>query len=128
MKQVVFVLMTCLLFFVSACSEHRVIRETNIEFENCSQGCEIKQEKCQESCRNNCVQCSAHANQTSKLSYRQYQREQVIRGGTIARQLKSYRDPLQCRKTTCNCKADYQVCIQACGGKIHKELRAAPVC
>lgn len=80
MKQVVFALMTCLLFFVSACSEHRVIRETNIEFENCSQGCEIKQEKCQGSCRNNCMQCSAHANQTSKLSYRQYQREQVIRG------------------------------------------------
>jgi hypothetical protein len=42
--------------------------------------------------------------------------------------LNSYRDPLQCRKVTCNCHADYQVCIQSCSGVIHKQLRVASAC
>lgn len=94
----------------------------------CQQRCEIEADKCHAMCRNNCAQCSAYANQSAKTSYRKYQREKVIEGGTIARQLKSYRDPLQCRKTTCSCKADYQLCISSCGGKIRKQLKETPVC
>jgi hypothetical protein len=34
----------------------------------------------------------------------------------VSRDLNSYRDPLQCRKVTCDCLADNNVCKASCRG------------
>jgi hypothetical protein len=44
------------------------------------------------------------------------------------RGLKSYHDPLQCRKVTCNCPSDFITCNQGCTGVIQKKLRSVPYC
>ena|SRR3990167_3933470 len=94
----------------------------------CAEMCKTRLNSCGNSCRNNCSICARYAQSQAEKGYTKYQWEQFIIGGVVARDLQSYRDPLQCRKVTCNCGADFKMCIQACQGRIHKELRAAPVC
>ena len=83
---------------------------------------------CKERCVDNCAICSAKADYSAIKNYDEYVHEKIIEGGTITRSLKSYRDPLQCRKVTCNCYADLSICEQTCAGIIHKQLRAVPYC
>lgn len=122
--------MAVLLFvcILSGCANSPAINKGNPAFAMCKMNCDQRAAACQKVCRNNCPQCCSYANQSAKNSYCNYRHEQIVKGGFIVRQLKSYRDPLQCRKTTCNCKADYQICIQTCGGRIPKRLKAAPLC
>lgn len=61
-------------------------------------------------------------------SYGRYVHEQEVQGGMVIQELKSYRDPLQCRKVSCNCMADYNVCVQGMSGIIHKRLQVNPAC
>ena len=68
------------------------------------------------------------ANQRAAREYSHYKNQQKIQGIGIVRQVNSYRDLLQCRKTTCECPTDYQTCIQTCTGKIPKRLQVAPSC
>lgn len=94
----------------------------------CIATCEQRAAACTKVCRNNCRQCQARAGQSTSESYLYYQHEQFVKCDIVARQLNSYRDPLQCRKVTCSCSADYQICMQSCGSGIKKQLRVAPVC
>jgi hypothetical protein len=94
----------------------------------CRTMCGLQAEACKNTCRNNCSQCRAFANKEAAMHFGDYLHEKVIKEAMIARVLKSYRDPLQCRKVTCNCKADYGICIQACTGVIQKNLRVPHAC
>ncbi|WP_133127460.1 acyltransferase [Legionella nagasakiensis] len=94
----------------------------------CRISCEKQFNECKAVCTNNCRRCSTCTDLSAAKSYNQYKHEQCMQGGIIARELKSYRDPLQCRKTTCNCLADYRMCVQSCAGTIQKRLQVAPTC
>lgn len=115
------------IFTLCSCA-HPPTPQEKMVMSTCMASCEQRSSACNATCRNNCQQCLAYSRQSAVEDYLYYQHEQYVKGGTIARELKSYRDPLQCRKTTCNCSSDYQVCMQACGGVIRKQLRVAPVC
>ncbi|TAL65145.1 MAG: acyltransferase [Legionella sp.] len=94
----------------------------------CAQMCVQKLNHCKSSCVNNCPACSSASRYKTATNYSKYVHQQRIQGQIIARELNSYRDPLQCRKTTCNCSADFSTCIQACTGVIKKRLQAVPYC
>lgn len=94
----------------------------------CVAQCMKRFESCKTLCSNNCAVCSAKANLSMVENYSEYVHEEQVTGGFVMRGLKSYRDPLQCRKVTCNCYADLMTCEQNCTGIIHKQLRAVPYC
>ncbi len=95
---------------------------------SCLAQCSQRFESCRVSCVNNCAVCSAKANREMIKNYSGYVHEEQVEGGYVMRGLKSYRDPLQCRKVSCNCYADLMTCEQNCTGVIHKQLRAVPHC
>jgi hypothetical protein len=94
----------------------------------CKLSCQSRLNICNQTCDNSCLQCAAKANHSTQRSYQRYVNEQCVRGGYRVRQLQSYRDPLQCRKITCECMADYQVCLQSCTGIIRKRLQVPLTC
>ncbi|CDZ79143.1 hypothetical protein BN59_03461 [Legionella massiliensis] len=115
----------CCCFFLLASCLHRPVPANTA---SCIASCESRLAACTKVCRNNCGQCSAAAGQTAARNYGYYEHEKMEQGKIIALQLNSFRDPLQCRKVTCNCQADYAICRQSCGGAITKRLEHAPLC
>jgi len=122
MKTIIWVCIATFIVLLSACAFK------SREFKCCKMACIGQQHISQIICRNVCVQCTHYAKQTAKYAYHHYVYEQIVKGDFITRNLNSYRDPLQCRKTTCSCAADYDVCIQACGGIIQKQLTVPGTC
>jgi hypothetical protein len=118
------VVIGCCFLLLASCL-HRSL-PTN--FASCAATCESRLVACTKVCRNNCAQCSAAAGQSAAKNYGHYVHEKVVQGKIVALQLNSFRDPLQCRKITCNCQADYQICMQSCGGAVMKRLAHVPLC
>jgi hypothetical protein len=119
----------CLLFIgLTSCvtQQKTVLQKQNIK--QCLVMCETRFGSCKSKCTNNCSKCSASSSFTSATNYKKYVHEEQVEGGLIARGLNSYRDPLQCRKVTCNCNADLMTCTQNCTGVIQKSLRSVPDC
>ncbi|MBA3537051.1 MAG: acyltransferase [Tatlockia sp.] len=94
---------------------------------SCAATCVNRLTTCTKVCRNDCPQCIVASNKKTARNYDKYVREQCIKGQIIALQLNSFRDPLQCRKITCNCPADYEVCLQSCGGPVIQRLQHVPL-
>jgi hypothetical protein len=117
-----------MVLFLGACAVKFPAYQTKTQVAHCDMVCKKQLVTCQKYCRNNCVQCDTYAMQQTSDRYHRYVNEQSMRGGLFIRRLNSYRDPLQCRKTTCNCAIDYQTCSQSCRGVIHKQLAAPSVC
>lgn len=113
-------------FFISGCSMHQKIEQQT--YRSCEMNCQQQLNHCQKKCTDNCQICELNARKSAAKAYKQYRRERCIEGKTMILRLQSYHDPLQCRKTTCNCPADYQVCVEACRGKIHKRLQVEKTC
>lgn len=124
-KQIVGAMLCCLMLV--SCKTHVIYTsKSKANIAACQQTCEIKASACRQTCRNNCQRCCGSSTQTTIKTYKRYKHEVCVKGDFLTLQLNSFRDPLQCRKTTCDCRADYQVCMQACSGMIYKSLR--PVC
>lgn len=113
---------------LAACASHKNSVKASHELAACKMKCQQSFNACNQVCFKNCRQCSTCSSAMTAKSYNQYKHQQCVQGGIIARNLNSYRDPLQCRKTTCECPADYRVCIQSCAGVIHKRLQVPPTC
>lgn len=133
MKKITKVTTACFLsaiisLLLNACGAHTTNMTSRDAFASCKASCQQKSVQCNKTCRNSCSQCQAYVRQYSAEHFRRYAQEEYVKGGQIARDVRSYSDPLQCRKTSCSCAADYQMCMQSCGGVIHKQLQAAPVC
>ena len=122
------VLLIVMVMFLSSCTHNSDNEDIPINFASCKMSCDKQAQACVATCRNSCDRCEAFREVSSSAYYKHYVHEQVVQGGTIARELNSYRDPLQCRKTTCDCLADFNVCLQLCRGVIQKQLRKAPKC
>lgn len=109
---------------IQGCASHKDMHEAAI----CKYTCREKFKLCQKACQNNIPRCIACENKQALRSYLHYKKQQCVQGKPVIRELQSYRDPLQCRKTTCDCNTDYRVCAQACTGLIHKRLQVPPTC
>lgn len=118
----------CSFLLITSCMFQNYPARGDRNFMVCKASCDKRLNACTKLCRNNCPQCLAAASQSTARTYAHYVHEQYVKGGFIALQLNSFRDPLQCRKTTCNCRADYQICMQSCGGVISKRLQHVPLC
>ncbi len=114
------------LLLLTACTSTRF--QHNSKVMQCVNQCNLKAQYCQRHCGNNCPNCTLMSYQNSKARFIKYLHECDIQGKIVLRELNSYRDPLQCRKVTCNCVADLEVCKQNCSGIIYKRLQTAPNC
>ena len=123
-----FFLIFILSLLMSACVIHRPLTMNTPQFKSCIASCQTRLATCGKLCKNNCPRCKANSRCHTKKHYCKYVHEERVKGGFVARELNSYRDPLKCRKVSCNCQADYSACYQSCGGVIRKQLKVAPTC
>ncbi len=141
MNKLLLVVMAC--FFIVGChSIHHINGKKSSIFKStikksdspviikrdCIYKCEQIYKACQKQCHNSCRKCQKEADKQAWKSYRSYYNKIKVEGTYRPRDWLSFRDPLQCRKVTCSCPADLNVCIQQCGGIIRKVLRATPYC
>ncbi len=94
----------------------------------CVEQCRIEKDSCYRRCTDSCTRCERQENAAMKKRYKTYVHEQCVQGERVALQLQSFRDPLQCRKISCDCPADYRVCVSTCRGTIRKYLQVTPFC
>lgn len=94
----------------------------------CQNTCLTRLAYCEKSCDNSCVQCCKKSVLDAENRYDHYYHEQKIKGTWLMRELLSYRDPLQCIKTTCNCMSDFKLCLQSNSKQINKHLQVLPAC
>jgi len=123
MNSILRLLLCCLFICLSGCATQHMQ-----QVKQCKAVCLQKFNECRSTCTNNCPNCSASSSHTSSTNYAKYVHQERIMGGIVARELNSYRDPLQCRKVSCNCSADLSTCAQNCTGIIQKRLEAVPYC
>ena len=109
-----FLVSVLLLSMLIACAHQPGADRRSGEIRACKINCQIKARACTRLCRNNCRSCAFFAHQKAAHSYCQFEHEQIVQGGIISRELNSYRDPLQCRKITCDCITDYRACAKTC--------------
>ena len=126
MLRIIFCMFT--MIALSGCASQKAAVESANKQAVCKLSCQQQFKVCNKLCHNNCRECSKSSQCSTAMNYNKYKHEQIVQGGIVGRELNSYHDPLQCRKTTCNCLADYNVCAQSCTGIIHKRLQVAPVC
>jgi hypothetical protein len=121
--------LTCCLAFlgISACDpQYNLVKSKEIS--SCKIFCLKQQESCQQRCVDNCPKCYHAATDSAANGFFKYTNVKQVEGGYINRRLISYRDPLQCRKVSCNCTADFLTCNQGCTGIIEKRLQSLPYC
>lgn len=111
-----------------SCNSYHINSLTRSKISQCKATCTHRFYSCKKSCVDSCVNCSLSAHATASNHYSQYRHEERLTGGIIARELNSYRDPLQCRKTTCDCIVDLETCNQNCTGIIQKRLKVVHSC
>ena len=117
-----------LLLSLFGCASKSVLRGTALALAQCNATCTQHFESCKQNCVDNCPTCSWNSTRQSAANFSKYVNERKVEGKKVMRELNSYRDPLQCRKVTCDCIADLTACKQSCSGVIHKRLQALPNC
>lgn len=98
------------------------------EVKSCQSHCLSKFQACAKICDDSCEQCKMTVKNSVARHYAEFVHQQIVMGGLIAREPTSYKDPLQCLKFTCDCRADYAQCDQSCTGIIHKRLQVPMTC
>lgn len=126
MSSLLRVLCCVILLGFLGCASKNVLRGQNLA--QCQMTCAKHFEFCSQNCVDNCPTCSWKSGQSAAANFSKYVNEQKVQGKKVMRELNSYRDPLQCRKVTCDCVADLMACKQSCSGVIHKRLQAIPNC
>lgn len=121
-------IMCSILILITGCTSYNSYVQEKRQQAVCKEACHARMRVCTQTCYNSCQLCSARANFSAEMDYDKYKQQQRIQGEPVIRSLKSYRDSLQCRKTTCECTVDHNVCLQACTHKLPKRLQVAPVC
>lgn len=100
----------------------------NQPMEQCKLTCAHHLEFCKQNCVNNCPNCSGESLRRTQINYMNYVHEKNIEGKKVMRELNSYRDPLQCRKVSCDCISDFAICTHSCTGLITMNLQPIPYC
>lgn len=115
-----------LLLNLYGCTSKNTLR--GHELTQCQMACMKHFEFCSQNCMDNCPTCSWKGRYKAARNFSKYVSEEQVQGKKVMRELNSYRDPLQCRKVTCNCTADLVACKQSCSGVISKKLQIIPSC
>ncbi len=139
MKQLLILITTC--FCLLGCHNIHNMKEKNdnqlkqykgsssaVSQQQCFRKCEQIFKSCRSQCHDNCSQCQKIADNQAWKRYQAYCTRMKIQCSLRPRDWLSFRDPLQCRKVSCSCAADFNVCIQQCGGQIKKRLHVTPYC
>ena len=113
---------------LTGCTHAPQEAQVSQEARTCKVRCQVAYERCQEQCHDACKPCVQQGNEQATAAYKRYHHERCVQGKTIVRQLQSYCNPLECRKTSCDCPADYRMCVEGCSGEIHKRLQVLPTC
>lgn len=128
-KLIILIFSLILAEFLASCAlnhTHSISNKSSVD--QCKAICVKRFERCTHHCVDNCKNCTIKAYSESQENYQQYVQEQQVLGQSIDRVLNSYRDPLQCRKITCDCVEDLNSCRQGCTGLIRKQLQAVTHC
>lgn len=108
---------------LSACVFYQPIHDKLVAKQACDKACQTRWNQCNHLCDQNSALCNAKADAVAAVHFNHYKRQQCVKGEGITLELKSFRDPLACTKTTCECAQDYDVCRQSCQGSIYKRLQ-----
>lgn len=111
-----------------SCSTHHNTHLNSASVNQCKSMCIQRFDVCNKSCVDNCKNCTLSAYYRSSANFTKYSQEIKVMGGIVSRELNSYRDPLKCRKISCNCEADRDTCTQGCTGVIQKRLKIVHNC
>ena len=114
MSKIIHVLLCLSLCILVGCASQRASVQRANDLVSCKNVCKQHLTICSQVCHNNCRECNQSVNRATAMYYNKYKNEQCVQGTMIVRDLNSYRDPLQCCKTTCDCQADYNVCADSC--------------
>jgi hypothetical protein len=128
MRQFMPIFMCAVVMMFSACANLKSGDSNNAHSASCKAACLEQLKTCNATCDDDCEQCVADAKMAASRDYETFIHQQTVQGGLISRDLNSYRDPLQCVKTTCNCRADFHQCLESCTGIIHKRLQSPLTC
>lgn len=90
----------------------------------CYMHCEQRWNHCTQICDEDANRCHAKNDTTAAAHVVRYQQQQAVKGQIIIAALQSFRDPLACRKTSCDCAQDKSMCKEACRGTIYKRLQS----
>jgi len=112
---------------LSACSFYQHFHDKMVAKQACDKACQTRWYQCSRVCDQDSALCNAKADAMAAVHFNHYKRQQCIKGEGITLELKAFRDPLACTKTTCECVQDYDVCKQACQGSIYKRLQTVNV-
>lgn len=126
-KMIRFFAICSAVYLLVACTNQALMTK-HAERLSCKMACQQRLKRCQQICRDDCYTCFKEVQKTVNRSYDQYIHELKTQGGVNSRELNSFKDPLQCRKTSCDCSADYEVCAQSCTGLIHKNMKVPSAC
>ncbi|PJD93597.1 MAG: acyltransferase [Legionella sp.] len=113
------------LLMMSACSYYHHERQVVAQKKTCYANCVKKCKHCLDVCDQNTTVCQAKADAMAAVHFSQYRHQQNVQGELTMAELKSFRDPLACLKTTCDCVQDKRVCQQSCDGKVYKRMQSA---
>jgi hypothetical protein len=127
MRFLKFFLCTAIILLCSCTSRHQH-DVSDQAVRSCTSVCQQQLSHCKEVCEKDCKTCDGQSKQETRQHYKRYEHERCIEGKTLIRRLQSYHDPLQCRKMSCDCMADFRVCAQACRGQIQKQIQVEKSC
>ncbi len=109
-----------------SCATYKDFIQKDQQKTTCHHVCQSKLRHCLAICHNNQRDCSVYAHLYARRQHQKYQHEQTIKGQDQVLELNSFRDQLQCQKTTCECLVDVRICRQFCDGTIRKRLQVVP--
>src|SRR3990167_10431710 len=111
---------------LTSCAVYKEHHEIVTKRAECHRECQEKLRHCLSVCHNSLRDCSNSSYYHAQLQHKKYKHEQLVQGKDLVLELKSFRDQLQCQKTTCECLEDVRVCRQYCDGRIRKRFQVVP--
>lgn len=113
------------MLLLSACAYFDSQHQQFDQNRRCHAHCDQRYQYCTHICDDNENLCRMKAKANAAVHFAQYKHRQQVQGQVVAAELAAFRDPLACRKTTCDCDQDKNMCKQACRGSIRKRLQYA---
>ena len=113
------------IWLLSACSymqnQHQLFEQQKLSAAHCDQ----RYQHCKQTCDENEKSCLAKSDARAAVHFARYQHQQNVKGQIVTEEVQAFRDPLACRKATCDCDQDKMMCQQAYRGSIYKRLQYA---
>jgi hypothetical protein len=126
-KSAVLLFWICGFLFTGCHSIHVPIVKSKQQ-RQCQNQCLGELQYCRKICKDSCPNCCGLSKFHAMESFRRYANQADVQGFFPINLLQYYDDPLKCKKTSCDCQADYILCKQHCAGIITKKLNNTKPC